>query len=356
MNIEKIYKKIKLNFEKIDIFKKIDEFEKLYYTNMLKYNITYFPLVQYKINDNIVTYKVKKYNSTGNTDDRIEHILELIKKSLKPERIINTILFIWISDRFPWETDIQKYIPLYVFAKPKNTNYLIFPDNTFQCLNLEEKHKSECYNFDIIKNLILKKCKKNKKTNKIYFKGANTNRFNHKLRNNLEEYSKTKKWITVKLDGETNYEPIYNFCKYKILLNLPGHYPWSNRFKYLFLMKSLVINISVKTINTNSYYIDKPYISFIDYFVKPNKDYLDIKMTYYKTNKNDSNESIQKIIEKNKQEFIKIKKKLKKIYKNIHKYDEIINNGFSTVSKLNMNYVYDYIFNCMCENEKIIKI
>ena len=89
-------------------------------------------------------------------DDRIYQTLKLIENSLKINKNykINTIMLVWISDRFPWYMNIDKKLPIFVYAKPKNSNFLIFPDNTFYCLQLFKKYNGECNDFDIVKERI----------------------------------------------------------------------------------------------------------------------------------------------------------------------------------------------------------
>jgi hypothetical protein len=119
---------------------------------------------------------------------------------------------------------------------------------------MKKKYEGKCYDWDEVKNII----KKNKyaklknfelKKNVIFFKGTATTKKTFKLREDLEEYARKRKdFLEIKLDGWQHYEPVENFSKYKFLLNLPGHYHWSNRLKYLFLMKSFVINVNTQSI------------------------------------------------------------------------------------------------------------
>lgn len=325
----------------------------------------FFPLIKYIIKNNNVDYEVllndKKYNKDSypklnNIDDRIIHTYKLIKKSIhyiikKNKEIPNTILFIWISDRYPWDKDIDKKLPIYLYAKPKDTNFLIFPDNTFYCFNLDKKYVGKCSDFNAVKKEILKNCITNfeNKPDIMYFKGTSTTKRNIRIRENLEIFSQKYNWLQIYLDAWTNYEKIYNMCNYKYLLNLPGHYPWSNRFKYLFLMKSLVININanMKEYKTNN--IEYNWISFIDYIVKPNKDYINIDSTFYWS------DTIN-VDNHNYNESVKVMNELQEIYnsKDINKYNKIINNGFKKVNKLSNKHIYNYIYQCIIENSKII--
>ena len=241
----------------------------------------------------------------------------------------------------------------------KKTDYIIFPDNTFSCLQIKQKYSGKCYDFDNVKKITKKKCNRyyfSNKINKIYFKGTDTTKNNTNIRKNLEEKSKKNNWLNVNLNAWQNYIEPYKFCEYKGLLNLPGHYPWSNRFKYLFLMKSLVVNIDVYTINLNPKYMDYPYVSFINYIVKKNKHYINLNMIYYRTSYATSKKYEKYIMEKKKNESDKIINKLTEIYHNIDcdKYKKIINDGYKKVRKLSMENIYEYISECISENSKII--
>jgi hypothetical protein len=280
-------------------------------------------------------------------------------------RIPNTILYIWISDRFPWYADIHKYVPIYVYSKIKDTDFPIFPDNTFFCFTFGEKYKGKCYNFDQTKKIINNNIF-SEKENKVYFKGTATTIYMHKIRESLEEKSKFNishgdYWFDIKLDGWINYESIYYFSKYKYLLNLPGRYPWSNRLKYLFLMKSMVINIDVETISVEQKYFDKKYVTLIDFIIKKNKHYKNITMKYYKRSRNNlqiSQEDINNINSMNKKEVDIVYRKIEKLYnyynKHPEEYNEIVNNGYKRVNKLKNKHIYQYIYNCIIKNSEFI--
>lgn len=350
--LKKIYDKIILDNNKLQ------ELERIFYENNFRSKSPYYPLVKYIIKNYTVEYEIKNLNSET-IDARITDIHLMIQNALeyaKTNNIIvnNTILHIWILDRYPYDVvDLDITFPIYVFAKPKNTNYLIIPDNTFMCLSLYKKYQ-KCHSFDIIKKKIKSKCNDIKFKNKlpiIYFKGTPTTKTNSKLRETLEKYSNDKEWIDIKLDGWDNYQPIYEFCKYKYLLNLPGHWQWSNRFKYLFLMKSLVININVSYVGKD--YKDEPYITFIDYFVKPDEDYINIDATYnhIKRNEHDS---------KNDETNKMVIDKLADIYQwsenNPKKTRKIVKSGYKKIKNLKNESIYQYVINAINLNSQMIQI
>jgi hypothetical protein len=360
-NIEKplinFYKKANKNVNMEKIFNEINTLSK-------QKNILY-PLVKYIIKNNtlFVDEEVRKHY-INKKDARLEENFNLINKTISyciknKLNIPNTTLYIWISDRFPWYGDKYNNIPIFLYAKPKNIDYPIFPDNTFECLTFDKKYSSNCFDWDKTKKLFIQYNEKIKnKKNVIYFKGTDTTRNNHKLRGKLENYSKKNKNFIILLDAWTKYEPIYNFSNYQFLLNLPGHYPWSNRLKYLFLTQSIVININVKTISYGKdNYIDEEYQSFIDQVITK-KDYIDILLVYYKY-KGDDPILIEKNNEKNEKEFNKVINKINFVFNdyknNKNKYDKIIQNTYNKVINLTNERIYSYIYKGILENSKIIK-
>lgn len=317
-----------------------------------------YPMVEIKIKNNVVT-------SSEGKDDRLVHTKQLINNTISwckknNLKVPNTTLYIWISDRFPWYVSNLDKFPIYVYARPKNIRMPIFPDNTFQCLTLEKKYRGECYDWDQIKDIVKKECKSVPKEKIIYFKGTPTTRSIHRLREKLQEYSKKdQKHLRIMLDAWETYEPIYNFCKYMYLLNLPGHYPWSNRLKYLFLMDSIVINVNVKTINLKPKYEDEPYITFIDYVVDK-KDYVEIIYTYYRVDREykDDKKLSKKVDSLNNSEFKKFTHTLQKLFddfvKHPKKYEKMVASAKKKVEQLTNENIYAYIYRAILENSKII--
>ena len=280
-----IYSKYRTNFNKNIPLVLKDSFTKSAFNNE-----EFFPLLEYVIKDGKVSIsdiKNVKKHYTDKKDTRYIDNYNIISKTLKWCKknklpVPNTTLYIWISDRFPWYVQKLDTFPIWVYARPKNIKMPIFPDNTFECLQLQEKYKGKCYDWDSIKQIVNSECKNNKKSSIIYFKGTPTTRRVSRIREDLKEYHKKFNIpIKILLDAWEVYEPVYKFCEYLYLLNLPGHYPWSNRLKYLFLMDSIVINVNVNTVNIDPEYTDPHYITLIDYIVD-NKDYIEILYNYYR--------------------------------------------------------------------------
>lgn len=328
----------------------------------------FFPLIKYIIKDGKVYIENKKniqkyYNKKKdirylNNFNIIQNTLKWCKKNMLP--VPNTTIYIWISDRFPWYTQNLDMFPIWVYARPINKKLPIFPDNTFDCLQLKDKYKGKCYDWDSIKKLIKKECKYKNKQSIIYFKGTPTTQNKHKLREELQKYHKKYNIpIKILLNAWETYEPIYKFCEYLYLLNLPGHYPWSNRLKYLFLMDSIIINVNINTISIKPEYKDPKYITLIDYVIN-NKDYIEIIYNYYRVSKRyiDDKKLKNKVDKLQKKEFNKFVKTLNKIYMNLvdnpTKYKKMSKKAKNKVDKLTNERIYQYIYKGIILNSLFI--
>ena len=196
---------------------------------------------------------------------------------------------------FRGEIDIK--FPFWVLAAPRNSNFIIFPETSIQCLDINKKYGSNCNNWDQVSKICKSKIVPfNKKLNNVYFKGTNTTKNNSNIREYLN--INAPKNIIVNIDAWNNYETPCSWSKYKFLLNLPGNYTWSNRLKYLFLLKSLVINVETYIVGDS--FKDEPYISFIDLLIDKN-DYIPIEHVYYR----DALDKEQKIRKKIKKSLLK---------------------------------------------------
>jgi hypothetical protein len=177
--------------------------------------------------------------------DGIEQLFGNIIKWCKKEAyknpkfniIINTAIFIWCSDRFIWEIeDIDKKMPICLYACPRDKNYIIIPDGTFLIQSTTYRYSGKGLNWEQQKRLFTHDIKTKKK---MFFRGADTTRNIHNIRGYIFDRIKTetdtlfKKNVIYEFLTTHNYESVASFKKYKFLLNLPGHYPWSSRLKYL---------------------------------------------------------------------------------------------------------------------------
>lgn len=328
--------------------------------------------------NNLVETKRKKGRKLE-ADNRAEVILNIIRKSLKYAKnnnkpIPNTHLYIFISDHNIWydpnkpETEIILKIPIMCLAKPNDQPNPIFPETTFEHFSFEskfdyEKSLSWQQSVEII-NKHIKDYKDNKlkRENSIFFRGAYTGSYSHNIRTNIfkdyeKQYEKEKKSniITLEHSGRNNYTPIYDWYKYKYQLNLPGHYPWSNRFKYILLLDSICINVNVNTINYDKnrsiIYKDAPYITFIDLFVD-NTEYIEYIYNF---------EMIDSIpihqIEKTKELYSFISNTVNKLNNDDSFYNEWYNKGQKIKDRLESltdNAIYEYIYECIIKNSELV--
>lgn len=291
-------------------------------------------------------------------DGRIESLKNLLKETIdwcviNKLKIPDTTLFIWNRDKVPNMVKKDIDFPFIVYSKPKGVNYPIFPDTTFDCMTLQEKYGGSCYDWDRIKEVVENECLEIKeKDSKFYFKGTSTGEKYANVRKRMVGYDGEKPPMEIYLDAWDIYEPLYSWCKYKYLLNLPGHFPWSNRFKYLFLMKSIVVDVNVKTHHIDLNKIDDEWISFTNYIVKKNKDYVGFVIDYYRTG-----EYSKKYDDMNKKALDDLFVKLIRLYqdsqKNPKKYDKIVKSGYDKMTKLTNERVYQYIYRMILLNSTI---
>ena len=365
--LSKCFSKFKTQITDSGVFREncLKEFKKYYkereHKEAMNISSKYFQFVIITIKDNKVDI-VHEYKQS----ELIDHIITLIKKTINycidnNKVIPDTKMYFWISDRFPWELgNIINEYPFYVFASPKHSRCLIFPDNTFECITLDKKYKGKCFDWDHIKKLFAEKNKEYKEKQKvIYFKGTPTTNKIHRIREILHKYALNRTNMLILLDGWNNYTPIMDNSKYLFLLNLPGHYPWSNRFKYLFLTNSVIININVFTqAISKDGWNDDEYYSFIDLIMKPNKDYFDLKFTYYTAGKSNSIDLQNKAKQMTHNEINNVISKIENIYsnytKNKTKYDKMIKNYRQKIDKLTNETVYEYIYKCIVYNSKVV--
>lgn len=95
------------------------------------------------------------------------------------------------------------------------------------------------------------------------------------MRSKLSKLLKPPKF---KIEITTDYNDLSDWCKYKALLNLPGHYPWSNRLKYLLLTDSDIIDVNIKTVDLSNGVAEDEFVSLVNYITPINNQ---ITVNYY---------------------------------------------------------------------------
>jgi hypothetical protein len=282
-------------------------------------------------NNKLIVDNIYKYNES---DDRFQYMYLLFSKTVEycnrnNLHIPDTYIYVYITDNIPYR--IKKEIPIFVMSTPYNLHYPLIPDNTFECFSFEKRWGKNCFDWNESKKIIIENTSKCT-SNKIFFKGFNNSKDRCHCRQLFFEEQK-KKYMKIKLLGNgEKYEPLYNFGKYKYLIDIPGQQEWSNRFYKLFLLNRVVF----KYINTVKEFGDKQLISFIDLFLTPNVDYIEIKQEL--TTDREINRPIIK------KDIKKIIKKVKKMNENTELYDKIASNGYNKINKLTNEHIYIYIY------------
>jgi hypothetical protein len=270
--------------------------------------------------------------------------------------IPTTTIHIWVSDSHPYYVDkIYERFPIMTYCNPSNMSYIMFPEITFSCLSLANAWKGECRDFNALKEIIIAH-HTDKKINKVFFKGTATTKTQGRLREDLAVISaadKTK-FLSVALDGDgDSYEPLYNWCKYKWLLNLPGHYPWSNRFKFLFLMKSVVVNVDVSTVGRG--YTDGPYMTIANLFVTPDVDYINIESAFDNKIRPGANPSAADIAA----QFAENSRVHQEIVRRTSamtaaQYKKMSESGFKKMSAITNDVIYLYVYHLLVAHSRLI--
>jgi hypothetical protein len=279
-------------------------------------------IVKIEIKDNTVYPSYHTNDFLGRKKQLIDLLTEAIEYNLlKGRNIPNVIMYFGTKDSHNF---FEPELPIFVLSKPESEPGLLFPDNTFH--NWEEDR------IDILNN-----CKKIEKEPLIFFRGADTGNKKHNIRKIL---SKDRKLLHSKIIISKEKVPQYTFCKYKYLLNLPGTSAWSYRFKYLFLMKSLVINVALqyKRSDKGNLIKQSKWIQFFDQYFLPGEDYVEIK--YY------WGDSLTEREKRN--NYIKTRDNILKIYNyyenNPEKYEKIVKSGYNKIKKITPEMVYNSIY------------
>ena len=262
---------------------------------------------------------------------RSEAIIKLLENTLFKNKIKDCVLFIHVRD-----TNLLYDEPFFILAKPITKKGILLIDNSFIDAEPESKTMKEggvMVSLEDIKNKI--SVPKNK-INTLFFIGQNVPLNKSKIF--FRQYFSVKKFpFEVKTKGYMN---MAEYSNWKYLLNLPGYYPFSFRFKFLFLMNSFVININL------DYAGEGKWITIMDALFEPGVDYIDIIH-----------------IMKNRQVDIRGMEKLTHRILNVYNYynknpiayKKIVANGKHKGSLLTMNNIYlvnAYLYNAYAKKIK----
>jgi len=312
---------------------------------LVKFTIT----EDYKVSMNMTDPKVLKNDSRYSIMLRyFQNTLKYCKKQKLP--VPNTYCVVFFADRHPFELEFANiHYPMFSFSTPANKHYPLIPDNTFMEFSFEKRF-GQGDNWDKSKKVFAENIMEKPTDKRLYFRGKDTTKYRTNLRRILYDIQDSK-LMKIDLLEENNmkYIPMYEFSKYKYLLDLPGQYEWSNRFPRLFLCNRLVVKINNTIIQ---YPEEKEFIAFADLIMRPNIDYFK-----YETQLNETkytNYSARS--EKNKVILEKVQKKILKDLKKLttKQYNTIAKNGYTRINQLKNKHLYLYLYYGILANHKYL--
>lgn len=264
----------------------LEPFEKISKSDIDAMKNTSYRGFHIKILDN----KIKVIRENNSYELRNQRILEFFIFLSKNYKLPNIEFIIHTDDKPPVND-----MPMFVQSKKINEKGILYPDFSFVRWDWPAFPEASVDNWEIFRKDIKSfHIPISNKINKCLFRGAPTNSYRNlffeKSKNNLNFDID----ISVGAASRTNYIPLKQHCKYKYLLNLPGNSS-SGRFKYLFLMDSIIFDIN------------NEYIEFWYHVLKNNYHYFQF--------------------EKNINSFDKINDKINELENNPIYYQKILNNS-----------------------------
>lgn len=197
----------------------------------------------------------------------------------------------------------------------------------------------------------------------MYFKGLLSGFNRSNVRQILREKTRDNKRVKINITTRPNndWEPIHEWSKYKILLNLPGFGDWSNRFKYLFLLGSVIINVNlvheilldcdpIKKKYKKSYYK-----TFTDFVLVPNVDYINIDYRYFgKIHEYKNKGLFMKYLDMEQRNLlIKLNYYYANIINNPISYNKMVERGHDKICKLTCSRLNQYLCKAIILSNKI---
>jgi len=242
----------------------------------------------------------------------IKKVIKIIKKKVRSHQNIENLKFIKSAFKIRNALNVKKISENWETTKEKCTKSII--------------------NFD-------------KKKNVLFFIGGNTDIGRQNIRDRLYKLSQGNKILGLNVNNTKlplqieigHNRDLSEFTKFKYLLNLPGNQPWSYRFKYLFLTKSLVINIDVRQKFGDIDYFNGTWINFFDIIFEPNIDYINLEYYWIESNQG-----------YNDNQFIKLIKNLELTYQyydtNYEESIKMADLGFEKVLNITDDLISESIF------------
>lgn len=290
------------------------------YKKLIKYNksiMGMFLFIIHKNNNINIVF--------GDGDNRKKQIIEIIIRNINLIKqnigdLPDFYLPFYVSDTYFF---LDNDFPFFVEAKPNNKKGILYPDKDYYYIKLEK----EFLNYDEFKKRIYDNGCSNLNGRKdiIYFSGANTGSDKHNIRMKLKEITEKDKRYEIHIADQ--FIPMYKFCNYKYLLNLPGYQPWSYRMTKILLMNSLIFDVVVLQRYANSK--NNKWIQFFSNYFVSGKDYIEIEYEWTEH------------VTKDTEVYDKIYKKINKLFdyyqNNPSKYLSIIKSASEKANKLNMD-------------------
>ena len=295
----------------------------------------YSKFLYYKSMFLFIVYKNNKiYTIFNNGDTRKKQIIDIVVNNIKILKnklgnLPNFFIPFYVSDPYFYQ---DNDLPFFVEAKPENKKGILYPDKDYYNILIENKFIT----YDDFKSLLkLKGCSNfNKKIDLIYFSGANTGADKHNIRMKLNDIVQDNNNKNYDININTQFVPMYDFAKYKYLLNLPGHQPWSYRMTKILLMESLIFDVSITQtyiINNNKKDINKKWIQFFSNYFENEEDYIEINYDWTENVTSDA-------------QVLSIYEKINDLYsyynKNPDEYKKIAKNSFKKANELS-NEIFD---------------
>lgn len=269
------------------------------------------------------------YDTHKKEQNRKRDMMTLLKNAIsyykeKGINFPNVLFYLYVTDTYAYQF---QDLPFFIMAKPSNKTGILFPDNTYVCHDVNKK----CYSWPKTVN----ECNRvdYPKENVMFFAGANTDAGRQNIRSGLH-HLEDKVDFPLKILLQQPRLNVCEFKQFKYLLNLPGNQPWSYRFKYLFLMKSLVVNVNVIQKYDEGTEWNEGWINFFDIIFEKDVDYINIDYYWKENNENGVNDK----------QFDLLVTKLSEIYKHYEEksdeYDTMVNNGYNKVSAITEKLIY----------------
>ena len=275
-----------------------------------------------------------RYDTSKNIDNRVISYKigyeKWFRHALKNNHMIKPgVFYVYVTDVYYFEND---RIPFGVMAKPENKGGILIPENTLFSNKVDDRD----YNHEELGQLFSEKCKMpyDDRKESAFFKGANTGTDKWDIREYIEKNVIGFDIFNVKLSGKRI--PNYDYCKYAVLLNLPGNQPWSYRFREVLMSCSLAVDIAVSVSYDKGKTWNKPWTHFWMCLFEHDVHYIKIDTKFIEGDTAFNNNE-------KKQLLINLNKLMDDFKKNKEHYKKIATSGCNLMKSIKMKHVYQYM-------------